>query len=173
MTFVQAILQGEKDCLVTDDVRICARIRDWLPEFAPKNVWFQVRDDPALIKYLPDEEMDLERWPDRKFFWGVLYSVRPEWVTAYVNRCQTERDKMHIAKRLDTKSVKLTAAWREKLAAHDFVSRQKVSDTLADEIKGQQGKAELHGQARRQGRCSSKKKGHRPRRPPYLRDRPW
>ena len=50
MTFVQAILQGEKDCLVTDDVRICARIRDWLPEFAPKNVWFQVRDDPALIK---------------------------------------------------------------------------------------------------------------------------
>ena len=105
MTFLQAMLEGKKECLNCADVSINTRIRDWLPEYAPKNAWFQIRDDPLLCKYLPDEEMDLERWPDRRFFWGIVNTVRPSWVSEYVDRCIAKRDKMHLSKRLDAKSV--------------------------------------------------------------------
>ena len=87
MTFLQQILEDKKKCLTGAEVHPCARVRDWLPEYAPKNVWHQVRGDPGLVAYLPDEEMDLGRWPDRRFFWGVLSTLRRAWVEQYVDEC--------------------------------------------------------------------------------------
>ena len=68
-----------------------------------KNVWHQVRDDPEIVKYMPSDEMDLGRWPDRKFFWGILSTIRHDYVEEYVTRCSKQRDQMHLEKRFQCK----------------------------------------------------------------------
>ena len=47
-------------------------IKDTWHEFAVKNVWDELKGDQELRKYLPTQEMDLGKYPDRKFFWGVV-----------------------------------------------------------------------------------------------------
>ena len=84
-----------------------------------------MRDDAEVVEYLPDEEMDLDRMPDRRFFWGVLATLRRDYVEEYVNRCVVQRDELHLIKRMETKTTAISAAWRERLAMHDFASRQK------------------------------------------------
>ena len=32
---------------------------------------------------MPDEEMDLDRFPDKEFFWGVAFTIIPEWSNKY------------------------------------------------------------------------------------------
>ena len=50
----------------------------WL-EYTVKNVWYMVKDDPLLCEYLPSEEMNIGRHPDKEFFWGVIFTIRPKW----------------------------------------------------------------------------------------------
>ena len=82
-----------------------------------------MRDDPEVRQYFPDEEMDLERWPDREFFLGVLSTLRREWVEAYVSDAVRQRDKMHLENRLNTNPIAISGRWRAKLLEHDFASR--------------------------------------------------
>jgi hypothetical protein len=74
---------------------------------------------------MPSDEMDLGRYPDRRFFWGVLSTVRRDYVEEYVTRCCKQRDGLHLEKRLECKQVAISGAWRQKLMEHDFASRQK------------------------------------------------
>ena len=115
-----------KKCFTAEEIRPCSRLRDWLPEYAIKNVWPQVRDDEDLIQYLPDEEMDLGRWPDRRFFWGILSTLRREWVEKYVHESVLQRDKMQlVAQMRNRRSINISDRWKSKLLEHDFASRQK------------------------------------------------
>ena len=126
MSFLQLILEDHKKCLTADQVRPCNRVRNWLPEYAPKNVWYQVRDDPTLIAYLPDEEMDLGRWPDRRFFWGVLSTLRSDWVEKYASEAATQRDKIGLGDPGPSKkAIQPSDGWRKKLLEHNFASRSK------------------------------------------------
>ena len=54
-------------------------IKEHWSEYAVKNVWPQVKDFSELNDYLPDS-IEKEKYPDRKFFWGVLNSLLPAWV---------------------------------------------------------------------------------------------
>ena len=46
-------------------------------EFAVKNAYPLVRNCRELRKRLPHTEMNLKRYPDRKWFWGICYTVIP------------------------------------------------------------------------------------------------
>ena len=89
-----------------------------------------MRADATLRAYLPSEEMDLGRWPDRRFFWGVLSTLRRDWVEQYTSEAVSQRDGMHLIKRMDCKAIKISGGWKQKLLAHDFASRQKGKCTL-------------------------------------------
>ena len=56
--------------------------KNW-PEFSVKNVWQQVRPSPEICKYLPVDEMNEGRWPNKEFFWGIAYTVIPDWCAEY------------------------------------------------------------------------------------------
>ena len=43
----------------------------------------QIKSDNKITKYLPVEEMILDRFPDREFFWGIAFTIRPEWAQTY------------------------------------------------------------------------------------------
>lgn len=49
-------------------------------EYALKNVYLLVREDEVLMGYMPKEEMEKERWPDREWFWNIANTHRKVWV---------------------------------------------------------------------------------------------
>ena len=69
--------------------------------------------------------MNLDRWPDRRFLWGVLSTLRRECVDKYVDEAVRQRDQLHMVNRMNTKSINITSGWRAKLLEHDFASRKK------------------------------------------------
>ena len=53
-------------------------------EHAPKKVWPSIKKDKLVRKYMPTYEMIKKNfWPDRKFFWGVVNTLRPEFTKLY------------------------------------------------------------------------------------------
>ena len=47
-------------------------------------MWPLVKHNKKIREYLPAEEMDEgEKYPDRKFFWGVAFTVLPDWSEKY------------------------------------------------------------------------------------------
>ena len=55
-------------------------------EFAIQNVWDQVKNHKRFVEYMPDEEIALERYPDRGFFWGVALTILPNWSRSYIKQ---------------------------------------------------------------------------------------
>ena len=39
--------------------------------------------DTELLRYLPHREMDKGKFPDKTFFWSIVFTIRPFWATKY------------------------------------------------------------------------------------------
>ena len=78
LSFLQAILSEEKKSLDNDQVQTRQLIKHY-EEFAVHNVWDLVKSSATLRSYLPSNEMDLKRFPNRDWFWGVALTVVPHW----------------------------------------------------------------------------------------------
>ena len=102
---------------------MCGRIHDWNPEYAIKHVWPQVRCDAELHKYLPSKELDLGRWPDRRFFWGILSTLQSDWVKEYSRICGEKRDIIQRRGKMKARNLNLGKHWKVRLMEHDFASR--------------------------------------------------
>jgi len=48
-------------------------------ELAVANVWPHVKENTLLKKYLPHDEMEEGRFPDRDWFWKILCTVLPKY----------------------------------------------------------------------------------------------
>ena len=79
--FLQQLLSEEKKFLDMNDITE-PNIKAHWSEYAVKNAWPQVKDFAELKDYLPDA-MEKEKFPDRRFFWGVLNFLIPRWVAEY------------------------------------------------------------------------------------------
>ena len=143
MLFLQQILEETKKSLIADEVRVNERIRGWLPEYACANVWPLVRTDANLRKYLPAEDMDLGRWPDRRFFWGIVNTFHPEWVTSYLDDAIKQRDKMQIINRTKLKTINVSATWKQRLLAHDFTPKGKGKYRIVIDIVAKKGRQSI------------------------------
>ena len=85
MNFLQSILADKK--LVLDKDKLTDRqIKPHWSEFAVKNVWSMVMDSEELCKYLPTDEIDQGRFPDKAFFWGVAFTIIPDWAQEYTSK---------------------------------------------------------------------------------------
>ena len=62
------------------------KVNDHWNDWAVKNVWPLVKDNKQVCEYLPSDEMNEGRYPDKTFFWGVLFTVLPLWSTDYYER---------------------------------------------------------------------------------------
>ena len=76
-----------KKCLQRKHVHLPYHIQNkkW-PEFAVKNVYKYVKTNTTILKYLPHEQLDQERWVDTHFFWGVCFAVLPQWSNEFYRR---------------------------------------------------------------------------------------
>ena len=56
-----------------------------------------VHDCQPIIPYLPDDEMDIGKYPDRTFFWGILFTKIPIWAHEYHKRVMKTRMAQDVA----------------------------------------------------------------------------
>ena len=93
-------------------------------EYAIKNVWDYVKDHQKLCSYLPTDEIAFGRYPDRRFFWGVAFTVIPRWSTAYLKQVEHERN-MERNKIPAARTIRISDKWAASLEQHDFQSKSK------------------------------------------------
>ena len=95
-------------------------------EFSVKNVWPLVSNHAGLCEYLPDDEMNEGRYPDKLFFWGICYTVIPEWSKSYTDAVWKQRNENKNADFKNPKTIHVTDKWLGILEEHDFQSRGKL-----------------------------------------------
>ena len=83
MNFLQDILEDKKSTMKNDQIKHKSFPMTTY-EFAICNVWDQVKTCDHLTKFMPTDEIELKRYPDRKFFWGLALTVLPKWSNAYI-----------------------------------------------------------------------------------------
>ena len=89
------------------------------PGLTVKNVYPQVWDWDNVRDYLPDWD---NKFPERDFFFKVLYTLHPEKVESMIEQAGESRNKSQ--KNLQDRqwSLVMPPEWVNELLKHDFVS---------------------------------------------------
>ena len=121
LIFLQAILYGQKKCLRQKEVP-AKTVPHW-PGLTVKNVYPQVWDWPNVREYLPDWD---NKFPERDFFFKVLYTLHPEKVESMIEQAGESRNKSQ--KNLQDRqwSLVMPPEWVNELLKHDFVSSKSL-----------------------------------------------
>ena len=67
--------------------------------------------------------MNLNRYPNKSWFWGIAFSTIPRWAHAYTKKVLKNRQALKPHDFEEKKIIRVTDKWLEKLAKHDFVSK--------------------------------------------------
>ena len=95
------------------------------PELAVKQIYPQVINDlPLLQKYLPDPtgSEDNQRFPDRDFFYRVMYALYPETVEELVKQAAAAKKPPEKALQEEQWTMAIRPEWMEQLLLHDYTS---------------------------------------------------
>ncbi len=90
-----------------------------------KNLYPDAMKDPVLSKYLPSKEQVSNKLPERDFFFGVLCTLRRQYVTDIIEEANKKRFKVGDD---DTKKqgIAISDAWMEELLRHPYHSSKYV-----------------------------------------------
>ena len=67
--------------------------------------------------------MDLGRMPNRDFVWDIIFSVIPSWGNQYCDEVMAQRFAKPEKIFDDSKIIKVSDEWMEKLKFYDFKSK--------------------------------------------------
>jgi len=101
------------------------------PEISVKNMFEDAMKDEVLAKYLPSRRQLSNKLPERGFFFGVLATLRRQYMTDIIAKAHENRFK---APDDDPKkeSILVSSTWMEELTKHPYFSREYI---LADLIR--------------------------------------
>ncbi|MEE3276648.1 MAG: hypothetical protein VX193_02320 [Candidatus Thermoplasmatota archaeon] len=89
-------------------------------ELSVKKFWPLMHADLAFMMYMPDPTPD-GRLPEREFFWNVLNTLQPAYVTQLLDHATALR--MTVQEDGDgVDAIEITDEWWEKLQAKPFIS---------------------------------------------------
>ena len=152
---IQDVLCGRKKALKQRDVP--ARYIPRWPELCVKVIYPQlINTHPELKNYLPEVSgpKGSERYPDRDFFYKVLYALYPETVEELVKQAAAHRKPQEKNLQEEQWTLKISPEWMEQLLLHDFTSCKClvfVSDFVdSQKREGSLQPADLHSPVRQQ-----------------------
>ena len=67
------------------------QVPQW-PELAVANLMAVVLQDKQLVVYLPDHYQLSTRCPEREFFWGIIFGVKPAYGKALIVSAINQRN---------------------------------------------------------------------------------
>ena len=94
------------------------------PELSPTKVWAQAILLPDFCNYIPDNWGPCSKMLERPFFYGVLVTLAPFYVTQLVKVCREMRAAAVHQTRAQKPlaNVKISDLWLDKLLAEGFAS---------------------------------------------------
>ena len=119
LSFLRDILADKKLHLKQNEV-----IRLEIPsyqELSVKNLYEDAMRDPALAKYLPSKEQLSNKLPEREFFFGVLCTLRKQYMTDIIAEAQAKRFKIQDEDQ-GQEGILLTEGWMKELQKHPYHS---------------------------------------------------
>ena len=121
LDFMRDILKEAKQHLKTNEV-IHIDVPHY-PELSVKNMYEDAMRDEVLAKYLPSKKQLSNKLPERDFFFGVLATLRRQYMTDVIKQAHEHRFK---APEDDPKkeSIVVSSAWLDELKKHPFLSRK-------------------------------------------------
>lgn len=99
-----------------------ANVKQYWAEFAVKNAYPNVMTDFDLCAYLPTDQINRRKYPDRQFFWNICNIVRPDFAKEYTKQVMKNRYSQQPVK--ERTQIKISDDWVQKLTQHDFMSRK-------------------------------------------------
>jgi hypothetical protein len=90
-------------------------------EISVKNLYEDAMKDQLLSKYLPTKEQVSNKLPEREFFFGVLCTLRRQYMTDIISEAQKKRFKVSDE---DPKKqgILISDTWMEELMKHPYHS---------------------------------------------------
>jgi hypothetical protein len=122
LSFMRDILADKKLHLKQNEV-----IRLDIPgyqELSVKNLYEDALKDPVLTKYLPTKEQLSNKLPEREFFFGVLCTLRKQYMTDIIQDASKKRFKVSDD---DPKrqGIAITDGWFQDLMKHPYHSSKR------------------------------------------------
>ena len=119
LSFMRDVLADKKLHLKQNEV-----IRLDIPayqELSVKNLYEDALKDPVLTKYLPTKEQLSNKLPEREFFFGVLCTLRKQYMTDIIQAASNKRFKVSDD---DPKrqGIAITDGWFTELMKHPYHS---------------------------------------------------
>ena len=119
LSFLRDVLADKKLHLKQNEV-----IRLEIPsyqELSVKNLYDDAMQDEVLAKYLPSKEQLLGKLPERDFFFGVLCTLRKQYMSDVIAEAQAKRFKIDDNDQ-GQEGIVLTEAWLQELQKHPYHS---------------------------------------------------
>ena len=82
LVFLRAILSDEKKALKNSELKTI-NVPNYV-ELSVKNMYDDAMRDPLVSQYLPDKKMNSGKLPERSFFFGVLSTLKFQYLTKVV-----------------------------------------------------------------------------------------
>ena len=65
------------------------------------------------------------KYPDKKFFWGVISTLKQDWAQKFKDEVMKKREKLTF--NVNKKIIVVTDKWKQKLEVFDFVLKGKLA----------------------------------------------
>jgi hypothetical protein len=100
-------------------------------ELSVKNLYEDALKDPVLTKYLPTKEQLSNKLPEREFFFGVLCTLRKQYMTDIIQAASNKRFKVSDD---DPKrqGIAITDGWFTELMKHPYHSSKQPALNLVE-----------------------------------------
>ena len=86
-----------------------------------------MKSDARLCRYLPTCEMNVGRYPNREYFWGVAFTIIPIWANQSTKLVMSKRYAQVSPDLNAAKIINVSENWIRKLSQHDFTSSSKYT----------------------------------------------
>ena len=128
VSFMRDILADKKLHLKQNEV-----IRLDIPayqELSVKNLNEDAMKDPVLTKYLPTKEQLSNKLPERKFFFGIVCTLRKQYMTDIIHDASSKRYNISEDDQ-KRQGIAITEGWLQELTKHPYhSSKQHITDLV-------------------------------------------
>jgi hypothetical protein len=91
-------------------------------EFAIKHSWKIMKNCKSIRPYLPHAEMNLGKYPNRLFYWGILFTLENKWANEYFDKVMEVRMRREPSNLNKAKTITITKDWMDRLLKFDYKS---------------------------------------------------
>ena len=119
MAFLQDVFTGTKDVVLNVDVPQFTVPTQ--PELAVKLVFQALQHDTALMRYFDTDRVAKGKFPERAFFWGILFTTRKDLALELIKEVMDKRVRSMEVSEEAAQSFTIQPIWLEKLLEYQLL----------------------------------------------------